>query len=94
MLITFANSFSSICESMGVDYGRVKEVIVQRNHIQDIYLNSSDDTKGFGGACLPKDTSALNELAKMVKEYDITFFEDILKQNNQFNTTVFKGMRK
>lgn len=94
MLITFANSFSSICESMSVDYGRVKEVIVQRNHIQDIYLNSSDDTKGFGGACLPKDTSALNELAKMVKEYDITFFEDILKQNSQFNTTVFKGMRK
>ena len=94
MLITFANSFSSICESMSVDYGRVKEVIVQRNHIQDIYLNSSDDTKGFGGACLPKDTSALNELAKMVKEYDITFFEDILEQNSQFNTTVFKGMRK
>ena len=48
MLITFLNSFSSICESMDVDYGRVKEVVVQRNHIQDIYLNSSDDTKGFG----------------------------------------------
>ena len=44
--------------------------------------------------CLPKDTSFLNELNKMVKEYDITFFEDILKQNSQFNTTVFKGMRK
>ena len=66
-LITFANSFSSICESMNVDYSRVKEVAVQRNHIQDIYLNSSEHTKGFGGACLPKDPSALNELAKKVK---------------------------
>ena len=79
---------------MEVDYGRVKEVIVQRNHIQDIYLNSSSDMKGFGGACLPKDTSALNYLAKKVKEHDITFFEDILKQNDEFQVTVFKGMRK
>lgn len=94
MLITFANSFSSICDSNDVDYSKVKEVIVQRNHIQDIYLNSSVDTRGFGGACLPKDTSALNELAKRVTKYDITFFEDILKQNKQFETTVFKGMRK
>lgn len=94
VLVTFANSFSSICESMEVDYGRVKEVIVQRNHIQDIYLNSSSDMKGFGGACLPKDTSALNYLAKKVKEHDITFFEDILKQNDEFQVTVFKGMRK
>ena len=93
-LITFANSFSSICESMNVDYSRVKEVAVQRNHIQDIYLNSSEHTKGFGGACLPKDTSALNELAKKVKNYEITFFEDILKKNDKFDTTVFKGMRK
>ena len=93
-LITFANSFSAICESMNVDYGKIKEVITQRNHIQDIYLNSSEDTKGFGGACLPKDTSALNELAKDVEKYDISFFEDILKQNSEFETTVFKGMRE
>ena len=58
---------------MNVDYSRVKEVAVQRNHIQDIYLNSSKSTKGFGGACLPKDTSALNELAKKVRNYDITY---------------------
>lgn len=93
-LITFANSFASVCESMGVDYSRVKEVAVQRNHIQDVYLNSSKEVRGFGGMCLPKDTNAFNHLAKNVDNLNISFFEDIIKQNDEFQVTVFKGMRK
>jgi UDPglucose 6-dehydrogenase len=93
-LITFANSFAVVCEHMDVDYNRVKEIAVQRNHIQDTYLNSSSDVRGFGGMCLPKDTKAFNQLAKEVSNTKVTFFEDILKQNNKFPTTVFKGMRK
>lgn len=93
-LITFANSFATVCEDMGVEYNNVKEIAVKRNHIQDIYLNSSENTRGFGGMCLPKDTKAFNQLAKNVNQFDISFFEDILKQNEKFKVTVFKGMRK
>ena len=93
-LITFANSFAQICEGMNVNYNKVKEIAVIRNHIQDSYLNSSKEIRGFGGMCLPKDTKALNQLAKKYSKIDINFFEDILKQNDKFKVTVFKGMRK
>lgn len=91
-LITFANSFASICESMNVDYNNVKKIAVRRNHINDIYLNSSEKLKGFGGMCLPKDTSALSKLAELNCP-EIKFFKNILDQNDKFKKTVFKGMR-
>ena len=91
-LITFANSFASICESLNVDYNNVKKIAVRRNHINDIYLNSSDKLKGFGGMCLPKDTKALNKLAE-INCPEIKFFKNILDQNEKFKKTVFKGMR-
>ena len=37
-LITFANSFYEVCEASGASYTKVKNAIVLREHIQDIYL--------------------------------------------------------
>ena len=62
------------------------------NHINDIYLNSSEKLKGFGGMCLPKDTNALSKLAELNCP-EIKFFKNILDQNEKFKKTVFKGMR-
>ena len=42
--------------------------------------------------CLPKDTKALNKLAEMHCN-DISFFKNILDQNEKIKKTVFKGMR-
>jgi nucleotide sugar dehydrogenase len=92
-LITFANSFGTLCESLKIDYTRVKNIAVQRKHINDIYLDFNDKTKGFGGVCLPKDTKAINYLANQIAPH-ITFFNDILIQNSKFEITVFKNMRK
>ena len=91
-LITFANSFADICESFNIEYNNVKKIAVMRNHITDIYLNSSNKLKGFGGMCLPKDTKALNKIAEKMCP-DIKFFKNILDQNEKFKKTVFKGMR-
>jgi UDPglucose 6-dehydrogenase len=91
-LITFANSFGMLCDSLNIDYMRVKNVAVKRNHIFDQYLDYNENLKGFGGMCLPKDTKALNFLANQLNK-KITFFNDILKQNEQLEIKVFKGMR-
>lgn len=91
-LITFANSFGMLCDSLGIDYMKVKNVAVKRKHIYDQYLDYNEDLKGFGGMCLPKDTKALDFLAKELNE-KITFFHDILKQNQELEVKVFKGMR-
>ena len=92
-LITFANSFYETCKKMGIDYSNVKETIINRNHINDVYLDCNENIRGFGGMCLPKDTSAI---ASLIKELglDINFFNMIISENEKYKTTVFKGMRK
>lgn len=92
-LITFANSFYEICKSKGVDYTNVKEAMINRKNISNVYLNCNENVRGFGGMCLPKDTSAI---ASMTKELglDIDFFDMILSENEKYKTTVFNGMRK
>lgn len=92
-LITFANNFYEVCESLDVNYANVKSAIVKREHIIDSYLDCNKNFRGFGGACLPKDTKAI---AHLVKENNLpsTLFDDILNHNERYITTVFDGMRK
>ena len=91
-LITFANSFYGVCESLGVDYTNVKNAIVYRDHIIDQYLDCNENFRGFGGVCLPKDTKALNTLSKELG-VNSKLFQTILDENEKYETTVFDGMR-
>ena len=92
-LIIFANSFYEICKSMGINYSNVKDAVVNRKNISDVYLDCNENLRGFGGMCLPKDLLALNSLVKNLK-LDIQFFDSILLENDKYKTTVFNGMRK
>lgn len=91
-LITFANSFYEICQGLGVDYTEVKNAMVKRDHVVDIYLDANPNLRGFGGMCLPKDVASLAHLADKFAP-GLEFFQDILDQNAKFKTTVFPGMR-
>jgi UDP-glucose 6-dehydrogenase len=64
---------------------------VSRKHIHSHYLECNDNFRGFGGMCLPKDVSAM---AKLMEETDINFFQNLLDENDNYEVTVFKGMRK
>ena len=90
-LIIFANSFYEVCKANGVDYTRVKNAVINREHIKGNYLECNDNFRGFGGMCLPKDVAAMAKLAQIT---DVSFFDDLLEENAKYKTTVFKGMRK
>ena len=75
-----------------MDYKNVKNAIVDRNHINDIYLDCNKNFRGFGGVCLPKDTKAMDNLAKKLN-LDVQFFEHILTENQKYSKTVPNGMR-
>jgi len=92
-LITFANNFYEVCNSLDVNYTNVKNAIVKRKHINNSYLDCNENFRGFGGACLPKDTKAIAHLVKE-KQLPGKFFETLLKENERYITTVFDGMRK
>lgn len=83
MLVTFANNFYEICAKFGADYAAMKESMVQRHHIYDKYLDCNRDLRGFGGACLPKDTRALATLCAEL-DMDIEMFNAILADNAKY----------
>ena len=92
-LITFANAFYEVCQRTGADYSVVKNAMVQRDHIFDKYLDCNPNLRGFGGMCLPKDTSAIAAFVKD-KGHSIDLFRAIVDDNNRYERTVFEGMRK
>jgi UDPglucose 6-dehydrogenase len=91
-LITFANAFYEVCKASGADYTVVKNAMVQRDHIFDKYLDCNENLRGFGGMCLPKDTSAMTAFAQD-HNLPIDLFRAIVNDNNRYEKTVFEGMR-
>ena len=91
MLVVFANSFYEACQHKNVNYKKVKDAVVKRKHIANNYLECNANFRGFGGMCLPKD---LHALAAMLKNTNVDFFEDLIKENGKYEVTVFQGMRK
>ena len=92
-LITFANSFYKVCNSLGVDYTKVKNAVTHREHIKDMYLDCNDNFRGFGGVCLPKDINAIDNLCSQLN-IDVSFFKMLMDENNKYKVTVYEGMRK
>lgn len=82
-MITLANCFYEISNNLGVDYAEIKEALTKRTFISDLYLTCNKNFRGFGGACLPKDTMAMDRYCKD-NNIDIKFFETILEDNKKF----------
>lgn len=91
MRVVFANSLYEICKKYGVDYTVIKDAATNINHIPHNYLECNENMRGFGGMCLPKD---LKVLTKMSEGTGVEFFKHILRENEKYKKTVFKGMRK
>lgn len=91
--IVFANVLYEVCKSIGADYDVVKKAFLTNNNMPDEYLDVSKDLRGYGGACLPKDVRAMQELCGLL-DLPYEFFKALDEQNKLFKTTVFKGMRE
>lgn len=87
--VIFANEFYEACKKMGAEYSKIKNAMVKRSTIANVYLDCNENFRGFGGACLPKDTSAF---AKFVKDLDLDLdlklFDLVVDENKKFKTTV------
>ncbi len=92
MLITFANGFYELCKVYDADYAKIKSAMVHRDHITNKYLDCNENLRGFGGVCLPKDTSAIAALAAEHR-MSAKLFDAIVEDNKNYETTVFDGMR-
>lgn len=80
--VIFANQVYDLCESFGMDYGQVKELMLSEPWIGGHHLEVvHKGYRGFGGKCLPKD---LKTLIKIYKSKNITpeLFETVDRINH------------
>ena len=62
--IIFANITYEVCKKLGANYDEVYNAIIRRDCFNAAYLMCNENLRGFGGHCLPKDTSAWANLIK------------------------------
>lgn len=82
--ITFANGIFELCQALNADYQQVFNAVSNRKTIGRDYLRCSDNLRGFGGACLPKDTLALATLMKKLNLNQVTIVDSILNDNKNY----------
>jgi len=92
MRVTFANGFYEVCKKLGARYSTVKNAVVQRPTLIDMYLDCNEKFRGYAGVCLPKDTAAFAKLASDLG-VDAKLFSTIVEDNKLYNATVYEHMR-
>lgn len=88
--VIFANQIYDLCEKLGINYDRVKEMAGVNPRIGlwhfDVFF---EGYRGYGGTCLPKDTKSLIQIGNMV-DVDLK----LLKLVDRINKKLLKGQKK
>ena len=93
MKVVFSNAFYEIAQKLDANYNAIRSGFLKHSITQQDYTKVDKNFRGFGGMCLPKDTSAMNKLCDKLG-LDIKIFDTIDKDNKLYKTTIPKGMRK
>ncbi|MDH3753185.1 MAG: UDP-glucose/GDP-mannose dehydrogenase family protein [Acidimicrobiia bacterium] len=88
MKLSFVNSVAALCEHVGADCSPVVEGLGSDHRIGPHYLQPGP---GWGGSCFPKDTLALDWMAREV-DYRFDLLQTTVEVNEQqFDRTVAKA---
>lgn len=63
--VAFFNEMYDFCEGLGLDYDKIREMVVLDSRIGKTHTLVTEK-RGFGGYCFPKDTRALQFMAKKI----------------------------
>lgn len=85
--VIFANQFYDVCYKIGADYETIKECAGEDNRIGKSHFEIfHDGYRGYGGACLPKDTKAFLQFAE-----SLGIEPKLLKVLEEINKTLISG---
>lgn len=81
--VTFVNEMFEICEAVGVDYRKVRELWIQDPRVEPMHTAVFVDARGYGGKCFPKDVSALVSFSEKAG-YKPELISEVMKSNVRF----------
>jgi len=87
--VAFFNQLYDMCQINGADYNTVIELLQMDDRIGNSHMQvpGPDGSRGFGGACFPKDTSAFVHYADKVGIIH-TLVESAIKYNKKIRKTL------
>jgi len=82
--VAFFNQIYDLCEKNGADYGLVRQVLTHDTRIGNSHMMvpGPDGSRGFGGACFPKDTNAFMHYSDRMNQSH-TLVESAIKYNKK-----------
>ena len=87
--VALANMIYDACESMGLDYHKIREIAFDRFKILGpdmVQVPGPDGKRGFGGKCLPKDIYGFRSL------FESDLVDEIIKYNEKLRDDLDKFM--
>jgi len=87
--VSFFNHIYDVCESSGLDFGTVRQLICQDHRIGTGHsmVPGLDGERGWGGHCFPKDTQALVQYVRSLGQ-NIDLVETAIEYNNKVKKVV------
>lgn len=82
--VIFCNEMYDLCKKLGLNYNIIRELWTADPRIGTSHTFVYDDNRGFGGSCLPKDTSALLDIGKK-NGLDMTLLKTVIDKNNRYH---------
>jgi UDPglucose 6-dehydrogenase len=82
--VMFLNQLKQVSDKIGADYNIIAQCITMDTRIGSSHVSvpGPDGLYGFGGACFPKDTSALCHLSDSV-DIDFTILKEVIRSNKK-----------
>ena len=81
--VIFCNEMYDLCQKMNVDYNKVREIWTADPRIGTSHTFIYKDNRGFGGSCLPKDTSSIINQGNAY-ESDMTLLKAVVEKNKKY----------
>ena len=87
--VAFFNQLYDMCEASGIDYNVVKQVLAYDHRIGASHMQvpGPDGSRGFGGACFPKDTKAFTHYSDRLNT-NASILESAIKYNKKIRKTL------
>ena len=89
MKVIMNNEYADFCEKLKIDWNNVREIAETDHRLGDTHwqVPGPDGKRGFGGACFPKDTSALAYMAREAK-VDMSMLVSSISKNKSLRDDV------
>ncbi|MCY9670648.1 hypothetical protein M5X11_38150 [Paenibacillus alginolyticus] len=84
--VSFCNEFYDIAGAHGIDYNELREVWLEDPRIGRSHTFVYEDSRGYGGKCLPKDVHALISMADE-KEVNADLMKSVQRKNSDLRAS-------